>query len=191
MTLYSLALFAHIIGVLGLFIAIGVESMSMIFLRRARTVAQVREWAGATTAMDKVHPVATLLILGGGLYMTVAVWGWSTAWIDLSLLVVLALSVLGPLVNGRRFRAIHAAAEAAPAGSVPAELARRIEDPVLWTSLCTMSGIAVGIVALMTFKPALGGTVVILAVAGALGLALSRGAGRTRAAASMAEQKAG
>lgn len=191
MSLYSLALFAHIIGVLALFIAIGVEMLSLIFLRRARAVGQVREWAGATAAMDKVHPVATLLILGGGLYMTASVWGWGTAWIDLSLVVVLALSALGPLLNGRRFRAIHTAAEAASTGSVPAELARRIDDPALWTSLCTMSGLAVGIVALMTFKPALGGTVVILAVAGALGLALSRGAGHTRAVAPMAEQKAG
>lgn len=50
MSFYSLALFAHIVGVLGLFIGIGLQWTSILRLRRALFVAQVREWASCLAA---------------------------------------------------------------------------------------------------------------------------------------------
>ncbi len=41
MSLYALALFAHIVGVLGLFMALGLLWISMLWLQQAQTTAQV------------------------------------------------------------------------------------------------------------------------------------------------------
>ena len=45
MSVYTLALFAHLLGVLSLFIGMGLQWTITLRLRRARTVAQVREWS--------------------------------------------------------------------------------------------------------------------------------------------------
>jgi len=166
---YTIALFAHIVGVLGLFIALGIEGLALARMRRARSVAQVREWADATHAVGALHPVATLLILGPGLYMLLSVWGWATAWIDISLALTLTLSVLGPAVNARRFKAIRAAAATAPEGMPPTALTQLIHDQVLGVSFPAMAGVAVGIVYLMTVKPGPVGSLAAVAVAVALG----------------------
>ena len=78
MTFYSLALFAHIVGVLGLFIAIGLVWISMLWLQRAQTMAQVRERIALASLQERLFPAASVLILLAGIYMTVNTWGWKT-----------------------------------------------------------------------------------------------------------------
>ena len=96
MAFYSLALFAHIVGVLGLFIAIGLVLIGVLRLQQAQTVAQVRERINLTSIQGRLLPIASLLILLAGIYMTVTTWGWTTPWIDVSLaaLVVILLGVV-------------------------------------------------------------------------------------------------
>lgn len=183
MTWYHLALFAHICGVLLLFIADGVELTAMLGMRRAQAVEQVREWGRVEAAAEKLYPPAILLILAAGIYMALTAWGIRIAWIDTAFVLLLALSVQGPALNGRRLRAIHAAAEAAPAGPVPPALTRRILDPVLWTSAQTMPAIALGIVFLMVIKPNLAGSLATIVVAGVLGVLSALPAWRTARAA--------
>lgn len=173
--MYTIALFAHIVGVLGLFIAIGIEGLALARMRCARSVAHVLEWADATHAVGALHPVAILLILGPGLHMLLSVWGWATAWIDISLALTLTLSVLGPAVSARRFKAIRAAAATAPEGMPPAALTRLIHDRVLGVSFLAMAGVAVGIVYLMTVKPGTVGSLAAVAL-GALSALPSLGA---------------
>jgi hypothetical protein len=84
MSFYTLALFAHILGVLGLFIGIGLQWTSVLRFRRAQFVAQVREWTSLTSLLGILMPAASLLILVAGSYMTVTTWGWRTPWIDVS-----------------------------------------------------------------------------------------------------------
>src|SRR6267143_6307783 len=46
LTVYSIALFLHIAGALGVFAALALDWVGIANLRRARTVDQIREWVG-------------------------------------------------------------------------------------------------------------------------------------------------
>lgn len=195
---YHLALFVHIVGVLVLFAAIGAEFTVLLGLRRCQTVAQVRGWAALDGPIDRLFPLATLLILAAGIYMALTAWGWTTAWIDLAFVALLVMSAQGPLVNGRRFQAIHAsaqaAAQAAPDGPLPATLVRQLHDPILWISMHTSAAIVVGLVFLMTVKPGLVGSLVALVVTLALGVVwaqLSQRAGQAGQVAAATREAAG
>jgi len=94
MTLYSYALFFHIVGILGLGISVSLEAATVFRLRGAKTTAQIHEWMRINTTLEKVLPISALLVLASGLFMTFTVWGWGQAWIDLSLGMLIALGVL-------------------------------------------------------------------------------------------------
>jgi hypothetical protein len=183
MSLYSLALFIHILGALGLFASTGVNHLVLVRLRRAGTVAQVRDLLEMTRAVATFEPVVALALLGAGLYLTATTWGWQVAWIDVSLGAVLALVAVGVVVGAPRVAARARAAADAPEGPIPAALAARIDDPVLWTLTRAALALQLGIVFLMTTKPGLAGSLATLGVALALGLISAvpgwRGAART------------
>ena len=179
--LYSLALFVHILGALGLFVALGLEWTGLRQLRRATTGAQARELVTALAVLPLLYAPAAVAILLPGLYMAAAVWGWGVGWTSVALAALVLLAVLGAALTGRRMAAIGRAV-AAESGPVSPTLRQRLHDPVLWTSIQTRLAIAVGIVFLMTVKPALGGALLTIGVAALLGLALTVPAwGRNRA----------
>lgn len=153
MSLYPYALFLHVVGLLALFIAIGLEWLTALRMRAAQSTVQVREWGRVSNANDKVFPISSILILAAGLYMTFAVWGFSHAWIDVSLVELIVMSALGPTIAGRRLKAIHSAVETMSDGPLPASLQRAIDDPLLWMYMQITPMIALGIVCLMTVKP--------------------------------------
>ena len=68
MNLYSIALFAHIVGVILVFVLLTIEGLG---LRFGFDYAQLNRVLG---------PVSALLILVPGLYMMAAEWGWA-GWI--------------------------------------------------------------------------------------------------------------
>jgi len=171
MTLYSFALFVHVVAVLGLFTAITLEIAALWRMRAATSVAMVREWSGVVERMAAVFQVVSLLIVLTGVYMVARKWNWQTAWADISLVGLIALVALEAVVNARRGKAIHSSAREAPEGGVPGGLTRRINDPMLWTSVQTMMFAALGMVYLMTVKPGVVGSLVAMAVAFGLGLA--------------------
>src|SRR5262245_50503995 len=121
---YSVALLVHILGVLGVFIATGIEQVVLLRLRAARATQFVREWTRVMAGMDKLFPPSVLLLLGAGLFMTFTVWGWDQAWIDVSLGTLGLVGVLGLAVNGSRLKAIERAVAALPDGPLPADLRR-------------------------------------------------------------------
>jgi hypothetical protein len=139
---YNLMLLAHILGVLGIFIATGMEHLVLWRLRAARTTQMVREWSLVMRWADVLFAASALVILGAGLLMTITTWGWNQAWIDLSLGTLVLVAILGGGVNGSGFRAIERAAAPLPDGPLSAELRRLIYRPVL--SLFTTYAITYG-----------------------------------------------
>ena len=105
--------------------------------------------------------------------MTIGVWGWGQAWIDLSLALLILVSILGATVTGAHAKRIALQAAAPGYGPVPADLAREINHPVYWTSVMTKATIALGIVFLMTNKPGLLGSMITLTVALLSGIILA------------------
>jgi hypothetical protein len=167
MTFYSIVLFLHIVGALGLFVALGLEWISLLSLRRVGTIEPAREWLRVFGLVRWVGPISMGLLLLSGAHMMRAVWG-GVAWIVIALATLVLMAGLGVL-NGRRLAAIGRAT-ATEGGVLSPAFRQRLHDPLLWTSIQTRVAIAVGIVFLMTVKPDLEGTLLTIGVAIILGL---------------------
>ena len=94
MTLYSVALFLHIVGALGLFAALGLEWTSLRQLRRAASAEQAREWLNALGLVRRLGPASLAAIFLSGLYLVATAWG-IVAWIAVALGAMLLLPPLG------------------------------------------------------------------------------------------------
>lgn len=171
MMFYPYFLFAHITGVLLLFIANGLELLFAWRIRAASTTTQVAEWMVVHKLLGPALGLAALLILTSGLGMVTSVWGWQYAWIDLSLGLLVLLGILGTVLNGPTTRAIHTALEAAPAGELTAALKRATANRVLLVYAPVPGAISLGVVALMTLKPGWIEAGTIIALATIVGLA--------------------
>jgi hypothetical protein len=170
MTLYSIALFLHIVGALLLFVTLTVEGIALRLLRRAATMEAARGAAALLRLNRIVGPLSALGVLIPGLYMMATTWGW-VAWIGVALVSWLAIAVLGA-VNGIRILALDRSQA----------LLTRIRNPIFMISWLTRVGIALGVVFLMTVKPGAAAAVLAILLAGGAGaaLALVLGAARRR-----------
>jgi hypothetical protein len=182
---YNIALFLHISGDIGIFIGITTWLLCLVALRRATNVTQVQTITSLISLSRPVAVISALLTIATGLYMVATVWGRQAGWAIVALIGIIVL--LPPLVGiiiEPRIHAIVALAQASPDGPLPSSLLRQIHDPVLGTAVQTMAALVLGIVFLMTTKPAVAGSIGVMAVALAVGLAsglpLVRTAGTSR-----------
>ena len=169
MTLYSIALFVHIVGAVLLFVTLTVEGIALRLLRRAATI-EAAQGAAALLQLNRiVGPLSALGVLIPGLYMTATNWGW-VAWIVVALVSWLAIAVLGA-VNGIRILALERSQS----------LLSGIRHPQFLISWLTRVGMALGVVFLMTIKPGAGAAVIAILLGAAAGAALSLVLGVARA----------
>lgn len=171
MNLYPIALFLHVCGDVGIFIGLGVQLLSLVALRRAQSVEQVRALAWLIPISDLLGVTGALLTIATGFYMGLTPWGLWTSWIAIALTSLIL--VLPPIIGGviePRTRAIVKIAKEAPDGLLPEALANRIHDPVLGIALQTMGALLFGLVFLMTIKPQLAQAITVMVVAVVLGL---------------------
>jgi hypothetical protein len=188
MSLYSIAVFLHIVGALGIFAAIGIEWTGLTNLRRAAGTTQVREWFRLLAAPRTIGGPSALLILASGIYMSATRWG-PQAWILVALGGMVVVAAVGGAVGGRRAAAI-ARALPAEAGPVSPTLRQKLDDPALTVSLWTRSALLLGIVFLMSVRPGWGGALAVMGIALLLGIAASRPAlGASRRAAQVARSE--
>ena len=171
MSIYSISVFLHVVGTLGLFAALGLEWAGLRGIRRAASIEHVRLWIGLLSSLRRLAALSALTILVTGLYLSANA-GGRQPWIGLGLVGLILISAIGPGVTGRRIRAI---ARALPpdGGSVSGPLLRRMRDPVLLLSAWLRTALALAIVFLMTTKP--GSAVSLAAVL--LSVAIGAGAG--------------
>src|SRR5215831_11951225 len=170
MTLYTLALFLHIIGAIGTFIGVSVWLFAAMALRRAQSVGQVR----ALTSLIQpsgVLAILSILLLGvAGFYMAITVWGERATWIIVATISFLLLAPFGVFVIDPRLRALAKAAATLPDGPLPASLAVRARDPLVEMGLSGYIAVLLGIVYLMTNKPPLLDSILAMVVATVIGL---------------------
>jgi hypothetical protein len=168
---YSLALFLHVVGALGLFVALGLEWTALLGLRRAATAEQAREWLSVFARLRWLYPVAVLAILVFGIAMVALAWG-PEGWVVVGLGAMVLMAVLGVALTGRRVAGIGRSFSAEQGALSPA-YRERLRDPALKVSLQARAAIALGIVFVMTVKPDLAGSLAAIGVAAILGLAAS------------------
>ncbi len=168
MSRYSIALFLHIVGALGVFVALGLEWTSMLGLRRAASVEQARTWMTVMRSPQRVGGPSMLTLIVTGIYLTTSLGGMQP-WLEFGILGLILLIVLGATLTRPRGVALGKAL-AAESGTLSATFQDRLRDPVLALSLNTRTAVALGVVFLMTVKPAAGAAVSVLGVSVALGL---------------------
>jgi hypothetical protein len=171
MTLYTVALFIHIVGAIGAFIGVSVWLFAALALRRARSVGQVRALTGLIQPSGVLAVVSILLLGVAGLYMAVTVWGEQATWIVVATVAFLLLAPFGALVIDPRLRAIAKAAATAPEGPLSAALAKCANSPLVGIWLSIYLAVLLGIVFVMTNKPPLVDSIIAIVGATALGLA--------------------
>ena len=74
------------------------------------------------------------------------------------------MMILGPVLLGRRFAALNTVVKATPPGAIPAPLAAQMRDRALWTIENTFTSLLLAILLLMTVKPNLPGTVIVVSI---------------------------
>jgi hypothetical protein len=166
---YSLAVFLHIVGALGLFASIGLEQVSLVNLRDAHSNAQAREWLALLGGLRRVDAPSGIVILATGFYMVATRWGHQ-AWIGLALLGMVLMAFMSIAGTDRRANAIKQSVPIAD-GPISAALRERLTDPVLRSSASFRAAIGLGIVFNMSVKPPTVGALAVMGVALAFGAA--------------------
>lgn len=179
MTLYDIALFVHMIGLIAMFGGFVLYARAGVRLRAARTLDDVRSWVGLLESSGPMFASGTVMLLLSGLYMMGSRWQAPHPWLVVPLTGLLTIWIAGATISARQVRGLRAAMANAHA-SISEELAARIADPFPWTVIAALNGLALGIVFVMSTKPGWTGSVMAVVVTTTVGSAI--GARLTRAA---------
>ena len=171
MSFYSIVLFFHITGALGLFIGIGYEWMILYNLQKVTVASSANEWAGSAKVLRQIFSISGLLILLSGIYMTIAIKN-ITAWIIVGFILYLFLSISGSILGAKKIKSI-AQALSSESEKLSEKILKQIRDPFLHNSLKIRSSLTLGIIFMMTIKPDWVTTIVTVAVSLIVGYILT------------------
>jgi hypothetical protein len=173
MPYYEIALFLHILGALGFFIALGVFYAAVLGVRGAQTVGSLKLWTGAAAGVSRLlFPLSFLVIVLAGIYMWVTVWGEKAPWAGVALIAFIILGVGATFLQGRRMAALGQRAAGQPDNAaVSGALHAQAHDAITWVAVNASLAFALGIVYLMALKPDALGSLIALLIALVVGLA--------------------
>jgi hypothetical protein len=168
-TFYSILIFLHVLGAVGVFAAWGIEAVGLGHLRQAPTAEQARTGMALRAKAVPLGPLAMLTALATGLWMMGLRWGHQP-WIAAAMVALVLMVAIGVVLERRAGPRLTAAlADGRP--QLTSTVTRAGE--LLMISLRLRITLAVAILALMTVKPGTTGSVSILVAALAIGLALT------------------
>ncbi len=168
MELESIALFLHIVGAVGIFVALGLEWTGLRQLRSATAFENVRSWMGILKNVRKMGFAAMLATVITGIYMTVTDVG-GKAWIIATMGSLVLVIALAQVLTAPRMAGIGRAL-AAGKGQLSPNFRSLVSQPILWISIQTRAAIAVGIVFLKIAQPDWGGSLLTIGAAIVLGV---------------------
>src|SRR5262249_28508266 len=131
------------------------------------TATELHQSLSPLAVVEKALPAAGVVVAASGVGMALLVWGWTHAWIDTALVVLLVVGGLAPLITGRRGTRIRVALASSRRadGVLPQPLLQLLLDPVLLGYSLVPAGMGLGIVALMVFKPDWNGSLLVVCAA--------------------------
>src|SRR6266567_2473214 len=172
MSIYTIVLFVHIIGAIGYFLSIGTWLFILVGLRRAQRVEHVRALIKLNDLSGPFGAGSAVVLLIAGLYLALTAWSLLTGWILVALIsLILMVPTTAALIAPRRSAIVKQLAREAPGGELSEALERHLDDPVLATVCTTVAALLLGLIYLMTTKPNLVGSLIVMVVALLLGLA--------------------
>ena len=173
MDTYRTVLYLHFLSLLIGFGAASVIGVCLFRLRAAETLADAVPWGMLAGKTERVFPVAIIGLFATGAYLTSDLWTWDTRWIDVSIAGLVVIALQGPLVAGRRAKALeHALKENGP-GPLGDAARRMTRDTTLWTITFANPGIVLGIMWNMTQKPGTVEAIAAVVIGYAVGAALA------------------
>src|SRR5262245_7477151 len=175
MTVRSLALFTHVLGMLALFVALAVEWAAVELLR---TTDHARPSPFASSLLRKLPgftAIAVALILASGIELAVQFGRLRSPWVGVSFAAMLLMGGLGGAALRPLLRNIGSG------GDGTGTWRRAASNSFLRVSLCARIGVALGIVYVMVAKPDVFESTAIIAVGLVVGVAVGIAATRTPA----------
>lgn len=163
---YYIGEFLHIVGVFGIAGAATSFWIEMSWMRRTKTVQELRPLAAMAVWSDRLFPISMVLVILAGIYMVEdGDIPWSTGWMNTSLIALIIMGAGGGMLMTPRVGAIRGAVDVLPDGVVPDKVTAQINDPILWATLHAFTLGLFAIIWNMTTKPgdAQAGIVILLA----------------------------
>ncbi len=168
----SLVLFAHVVGVLALFVALALEWLSLESVRRSTARPEALTWLRVSAALPRVSGLALALILASGFYLGARVGVLGNDWMRASYAALLLMAIIGGPVAGPRIRALRRAAEDPSDRALPA-LRAAASDSLLRVSLRVRVVFGLAVVYLMIGKPDAGDSLLVMGLAAVLAIVTS------------------
>ena len=168
MSNFSIALFFHIVGALGVSVALGLEWIGLFQIRRATVPQEIRailKVVSSTTRFGFASMLATVIT---GIYMVMAAVGW-VPWLLVVIGALVLVIVLTRALTAPRLAAIGQAL-AVERESVSQSFHSLMQDPILWISIQTRVAIILAIILLKIATPGLGASLLTVGVAIVLGI---------------------
>lgn len=177
----SLVLFTHVVGVLALFVGLGLESIGLDGIQRSTTRAEALPWLRLIAILPRLFGTALAAILASGFYLGARVGVLGNDWMRASYGALLLIAIVSGPVSRSPMRALKRVADVPAEGT--AALLAAAANPILRLSLHIRVVFALAIVFLMIAKPAAGASLLVLALASivTIAMALTRRAGRSTA----------
>lgn len=153
----QVSLFLHVLAAAGIIGGGIVQVMTGRRLQTAGDAAEIRRWAGFARSAGPLLAGSALVSLATGGHLAGSVWttesmsGFAHPFITLGAAALVVLVPVGPMVGGARLRRLAADAED---GADFARLAARARSGSLWGPIYSLIGVCVGLVWVMSAKPA-------------------------------------
>jgi len=170
----SVMLFVHLVGVLGLFVALALEWVSLDAVRGATTRDEGVRWARVNAALPRITAIAVALILVTGIYLGARIGVLAEAWMRASYAAMVLIAIIGGPASRAQMRALRRSAE--DRGNRALEgLRAAASDARLRLSVRMRVAFGLAIVYLMIRKPETGEAAVLFIISAmvAVGMALS------------------
>ncbi len=170
MRAYAIAMTVHVLGIVALFGGFAILHRAGARLRAATRIEDARPWAELLATARAMVPsgVVMQLLSGGYLGARAGMWQSRAAWLEVSATTLILVGLVILLVALPRLgAAIRAVQEGS--GPIPPAAAARIGDRAAWSALLAANGASLGIIWLMTAKPALLESLLVVLVPAAVG----------------------
>jgi hypothetical protein len=152
MSLYEVLVFVHVLGAIGIFVALGIESVSLGRLQQEEVPAGVHASIELLALPRRMGPIAMVITLGAGVALMRMGWRYQP-WIAGAFVGMIAMALVGGIVSMRDMRRLRVAL-AAESGAALSEAFRMARSSTaLTSSLRLRIAIGIGILGLMTTKP--------------------------------------
>jgi hypothetical protein len=170
MKIYLLILFLHVVSAFGILISFGLEWMNLDRLQRSCTVEETRASMKGFRVLPWIGEPSYLIALISGIYLWQSSWR-GAAWTVIALISLVVIAMIGAVSTGPRLTALGKLFSGEKAGEPVVQQVGAMQ--VLWISLQVRVLMALGITFLMTVKPGVSGSLIALAIAILLGLAVN------------------